>query len=91
MLGDPAKDGPYVLRMKVPPNELDQPHTHRPAELITVLTGSIGFGLGNVADQSKGRVLPAGSFYYLPANTRHFSWTGAEGAVIQIQGVGPFP
>lgn len=89
--GDPAKHAPYVLRSKVPPNNTTSPHTHRQAENITVIAGWIGFGLGTVFDQSKGRVLPAGSFFYLPANTPHFAWTGPEGAVIQIHGVGPFP
>ena len=89
--GDPANSGPYVARLKVPPNDVSSPHTHRQAENITVISGWIGFGLGWVFEKSKGRVLPAGSFFYLPANTPHFAWTGPEGAVIQIHGVGPFP
>jgi hypothetical protein len=39
--------------------------------------------------QAKGRVLPAGSFYYLPANMAHFAWAGPQGAIVQIHGVGP--
>ena len=89
--GDPAKNGPYVLRIEVPPNDITPPHTHRQAENITVISGSIGFGLGTGFDQSKGRVLPAGSYFYLPANTPHFAWTGADGAIIQAHGNGPFP
>jgi quercetin dioxygenase-like cupin family protein len=91
LYGDPAKNGPYVLRIKVAPNVVTPPHTHPQAENITVISGSIGFGLGTVFDQSKGRVLAAGSFFYLPANTPHFAWTGADGAVIQAHGTGPFP
>jgi quercetin dioxygenase-like cupin family protein len=89
--GDPAKDGPYVLRIKVPPNDVTPPHTHPQAENITVISGSIGFGLSTVFDRSKGRILPAGSFFFLPANTPHFAWTGPDGAIIQAHGVGPFP
>ncbi|MSP02918.1 MAG: cupin domain-containing protein [Acetobacteraceae bacterium] len=89
--GDPAKPGPYVLRIKVPPNNVTNPHTHRQIENITVISGWIGFGLGAIFDKSKGRELPAGSFFHLPANTPHFAWTGPEGAVIQAHGVGPFP
>ena len=89
--GDPAKSGPYALRIKVPPNNITQPHVHQQAENITVISGSFGFGLGTVFDRSKGRVLPAGSFVHLPANTSHFAWTGADGAVIQANGDGPFP
>jgi hypothetical protein len=89
--GDPAKQEPYVVRIKVPPNNVTSPHTHPQAENVTVISGWIGFGNGTVFDRSKGRVLPAGSFLYLPANTAHFAWTGPEGAVIQAHGVGPFP
>jgi quercetin dioxygenase-like cupin family protein len=91
LFGDPGKDGPYVVRIKVPPNDVTPPHTHRQAESITVISGAIGFGLGTVFDRSKGRMLTAGSFLHLPPNTAHFAWTEAEGAVIQAHGSGPFP
>ena len=89
--GDPSKPGPYVVRMMVPPHSANTPHTHGQAEDITVISGRFGFGLGPVFDQSKGRMLPPGSFFHLPANTLHFGWTEDEGAVIQAHGMGPFP
>ena len=89
LAGAPDKRGPYVERIKLPANAMVPPHTHPDTENITVLSGSFGIGEGKVADKSKGRVLPAGSFYRLPANTPHFAWAGAEGAVIQIHGIGP--
>ena len=89
--GDPARRGPYVVRLRVAPNAQVPPHTHPNDEHITVISGWIGFGLGPVFDQAKGRVLPAGSYFHLPAHARHFAWTGPEGAVIQAHGIGPFP
>ena len=89
--GDPSRDGQYVVRLRVPPNSTTMPHTHAQAESVTVISGAIGFGLGGVFDRSKGRILPAGSFLYLPANMPHFAWTGEAGAVIQAHGTGPFP
>ena len=89
--GDPAKPGPYVVRLMAPPHQTGTPHTHSSAEDITVISGQLGLGLGPVFDRSKGRVLPPGSFFHLPANTLHFGWTGDEGAVIQAHGMGPFP
>ena len=68
LMGDPAKAGPYVERVKLPPNAVIPPHTHPDNENITVLSGSFGIGEGEAADKAKGRVLSAGSFYYLPAN-----------------------
>jgi quercetin dioxygenase-like cupin family protein len=89
LAGDPNKRGPYVERVKLSPNGMVPPHTHPEAENITVLAGSFGIGEGTVADKSKGRVLTAGSFYHLPANTPQYAWAGADGAEIQIHGVGP--
>jgi quercetin dioxygenase-like cupin family protein len=89
LAGAPDKKGPYVQRIKLPPNALAPPHTHPDTENITVLEGSFGIGEGSVADKAKGKVLTAGSFYRLPANTPHFAWAGADGATIQIHGVGP--
>lgn len=89
LMGDPAKAGAYVQRVKLPPNAAIPPHMHPDDENITVLSGAFGIGEGEVVDKAKGRVLPAGSFYHLPANTPHFAWAGPEGAIIQIHGVGP--
>jgi len=89
LAGDPTKRGPYVQRVKLPPNAMVPPHTHPDAENITVLAGSFGIGEGTVVDKSKGRILTAGSFYHLPASTPHYAWAGADGAEIQIHGVGP--
>jgi quercetin dioxygenase-like cupin family protein len=89
LAGAPDKKGPYVERVKLPPGAVVPPHTHPDTENITVLSGSFGIGEGAVADKSKGRMLPAGSFYRLPANTPHYAWAGPDGAVIQIHGVGP--
>jgi quercetin dioxygenase-like cupin family protein len=89
LMGDPTKAAAYVERVKLPPNAMIPPHTHPDNENITVLSGSFGIGEGATADKAKGRVLPAGSFYYLPANMAHFAWAGPEGAIIQIHGVGP--
>ena len=89
LAGSPDRKGPYVERVKLPANALVPPHTHPDTENITVLEGSFGIGEGTVADKAKGRVLPVGSFYRLPANTPHFAWAGADGATIQIHGVGP--
>ncbi|MBV9654235.1 MAG: cupin domain-containing protein, partial [Acetobacteraceae bacterium] len=81
--------GPYVERVKLPPNAIIPPHTHPDVESLTVLSGSFGIAQGKVADKSRGQILPAGSFYQLPANTAHFAWAGPEGAILQVHGIGP--
>lgn len=89
LVGDPAKPGPYVQRIKIPPNALVPPHSHPDTENITVLTGTFGIGDGPKVDKTKGQVLGVGSFYLLPANRVHFAWAGSKGAILQIHGVGP--
>ena len=89
LVGDPEKPGPYVQRIKIPPDALVPPHSHPDTENITVLTGTFGIGEGSKVDKAKGQVLGVGSFYLLPANTVHFAWAGPKGATLQIHGVGP--
>jgi quercetin dioxygenase-like cupin family protein len=89
LVGDPDKPGPYVERIKVPPNASVPPHSHPDTENITVLAGSFGIGTGDKFDKSKGTVLGVGSFYMLPANTTHYAWAGPKGVTLQIHGVGP--
>ncbi len=90
MAGDPTKKGSYVIRLKVPANAAFPAHTHPDVETITVISGAFGIGQGASGDKSTGQLLPAGSFYRLPAHTAHYAWTEADGAVVQVQGNGPF-
>jgi quercetin dioxygenase-like cupin family protein len=89
LVGDPDKPGPYVERIKVPPNASVPPHSHPDTENITVLAGSFGIGEGGRFDKTKGTMLGTGSFYMLPANTVHYAWSGPKGVTLQIHGVGP--
>ncbi len=90
MAGDPTKKGAYAIRLKVPANSAFPAHTHPDVETITVISGAFGIGQGPSGDKSAGQLLPAGSFYRLPAHTAHFAWTEADGAVVQVEGNGPF-
>jgi len=89
LAGNPEKPGPYVQRIKIPPNALVPPHSHPDTENITVMAGTFGIGDGPKVDKTKGQVLGVGSFYLLPANRVHFAWAGPKGAILQIHGVGP--
>jgi len=88
--GDPKQPGLFILRIKFPPNYLVPPHTHPGFETVTVLSGSMGSGMGEKADLSKGKMLKAGGLLALPANHAHYVWTTDEETVIQVAAVGPF-
>jgi quercetin dioxygenase-like cupin family protein len=90
MVGDPTKPGSVVVqRVKFPANYRVPPHTHPYAEVVTVISGSVGFGLGETFDTAKGEMSPAGSVNVVPARQPHYAWTGNEGAIVQVQFVGP--
>ncbi|WP_026607422.1 cupin domain-containing protein [Methylocapsa acidiphila] len=87
--GDPAKEGPFVVRLQMPANYKIQAHHHPTAEYVTVLAGDIHFGMGDKFDGGKGQELGAGDFIGAPAEMNHYAWTMA-GATIQVHGQGPF-
>jgi quercetin dioxygenase-like cupin family protein len=63
-------------------------HTHPYAEVVTVISGTVGFGMGEKFDP-KGEMSKAGALYANPAKHAHYVWTGNEEAVVQVQFVGP--
>ena len=89
LVGDPTKAGGMVVqRVKLPANYQVPPHTHPYAETVTVISGSLGSGMGEKFEK-KGEMLKPGSLFALPAKHAHFVWTGNEEAIIQVQFVGP--
>lgn len=88
--GDPAKAGPFVLRIRFPADTVIAPHTHAQAETLTILSGSIHHAHGRTIDKTAGQMLKAGGFVYLPADMPHALWTTGEPVELQVNGTGPF-
>jgi hypothetical protein len=59
--GDPAKDGLYVVRLKIP------------AEYVTVISGEFHIRMGNKLDEKKEVELRAGGFGAAPAHMNHYA------------------
>jgi mannose-6-phosphate isomerase-like protein (cupin superfamily) len=87
--GDPAKAGPFTLRLKMPDGYKIAPHYHPADEHVTVLQGTFVMGMGEKFDQTAGRELTVGSFAMMPTGTRHFAWTKGE-TILQLHGIGPW-
>ena len=87
--GDPSKAGEYTLRAKLPAGYRIPPHWHPTDEHVTVLSGSVAFGMGEKTVPAEMKVLPAGGYAVMPANMRHYFATRTA-AVIQVHGTGPF-
>jgi mannose-6-phosphate isomerase-like protein (cupin superfamily) len=87
--GDPAKPGPFTLRIKMPDGFRIPPHWHPADEHVTVVQGTFVMGLGETFVQTGGHELTAGSFALMPTGTRHFAWAKGE-TTVQLHGTGPW-
>jgi quercetin dioxygenase-like cupin family protein len=87
--GDPSKAGPFVIRIKVPGHYKVAPHWHSKDENLTVVSGTFYLAEGDKADTKHAHALKAGSFHYLPAETRHYAYSKGP-AIVQVHGEGPF-
>lgn len=90
LAGDPGKAGPFVLRVKFPPDTVVAPHRHATAENLTVLSGDIYHGMGEKLDKAHGERLQPGGFVFLPGMMPHSVWTAGAESVVQVTGTGPF-
>src|SRR6266550_6446337 len=72
LVGDPAKPGPYTLRLKFPKGFRIAPHTHPDSREVTILSGIFATGYGEKFDAANLKVLPPGSFSTEPANIPHY-------------------
>jgi hypothetical protein len=82
------KPGPFTVRLKFPANYRIPAHWHPIKVTVTVISGTFHMGLGDTLDTSKGKALPAGSIFEMPATIHHFGWTSEE-TIIQEHGIGP--
>lgn len=89
LYGDPAKDGLFAMRLKLPKGYKIAPHTHPKPEVVTVISGTFRLGMGEKADPSKAKPLPAGAFFAMPPGMAHFAFVD-EDTVIQLNSTGPW-
>jgi quercetin dioxygenase-like cupin family protein len=87
--GDPSKEGPFTMRAKIPDGYRIPPHTHPKVEHVTVLSGTMHFGMGEKFNESATQPMPAGTFGYWPAGMAHFVRIEGE-TILQVHGVGPW-
>jgi quercetin dioxygenase-like cupin family protein len=87
--GDPAKEGPFTMRIRLPDGYKIPPHTHPGIEHVTVISGSFNFGMGDKFDPGATKEMPAGSFGHWPAGMKHFVWVKGE-TIVQAHGMGPW-
>jgi quercetin dioxygenase-like cupin family protein len=89
LIGDPAKEGHYVIRFKAPKGYFVPPHTHPRQEIVTILSGTFSFGSGEKADREKAKPVSAGGIFIVEPGHAHYVYADDE-AVLQASGIGPF-
>jgi anti-sigma factor ChrR (cupin superfamily) len=87
--GDPSKEGPFVMRLKLPDGYRIPPHVHTKPERLTMISGTFNIGMGDKFDASKGTPMPAGAFGIWEAGMKHYVWAKGE-TVVQLHGMGPW-
>lgn len=87
--GDLAQAGPFTMRLQFPANFSVAPHFHPNLEHVTVISGSLSIGLGNLFNAAAMQTLTAGGFFVVQAGVPHYASTTTP-TVIQIHGSGPW-
>ena len=90
VVGDPTKKGVFIAWLKFPANYPIPPHTHPYTEVVTVLSGKLGNGMGKVLDKNKGELLNAGSSFVLPPGHTHYVWTTDQETIVELIATGPW-
>ena len=87
--GDPGQPGPFTVRVKFPAGYKIAPHWHPTDEHVTVLSGTLAFGMGEKVDPAAMKKLSTGGYARMPAEMRHYV-EAASATTIQVHGTGPF-
>jgi quercetin dioxygenase-like cupin family protein len=89
LVGDPAKPGPYTIRVKLPGGVRLDPHRHPEDRIYTVISGVFYIGLGETFDESKLTAYPPGAVVVLPGGQPHFHLARSGEYVTQVTALGP--
>ena len=90
LVGDPTKAGVFIAWLKFPADYPIPAHTHPFTEVITVLKGQLGNGMGENFDKANGEVLNVGDSFVLPAGHAHYVWTTDEETIVELITTGPW-
>lgn len=88
--GDPKSSGPFVMRLKVPPNTTIKVHTHPANENVTILSGTFYFAASDKLDTKAARGFGPGSYFSIAQGKPMFAYTKDKEAVVQLHGNGPW-
>ncbi len=89
LVGDPSKEGLYVVLTKWLPHNNSRPHFHPNDRFITVISGTWWVGTGANYDPDGMKPIPAGSFVTHYGKQAHYDGAKDGEVILQIVGMGP--
>jgi hypothetical protein len=89
LFGDPAKAGPYVIRLRWLPGNMSRPHSHPNDRFFVVISGTWWLGSGEKFDPNSTVPVGPGTYVMHHAGQVHYDGAKDEPAVIQVWGMGP--
>jgi quercetin dioxygenase-like cupin family protein len=89
LFGDPAKPGPYVVRLRWLPGNMSRPHFHPNDRFFVVIEGTWWLGTGEKFDPDSTVPVPAGTYVIHHAGQVHYDGAKDQPVVIQVWGMGP--
>jgi len=87
--GDPARDGFFTMRLRMPDGYRVLPHWHPKTERLTVIQGIVHLGTGDRYDAKATKPLRAGTYSSMPPHMTHFAWMEGE-TILQLSSIGPW-
>ena len=87
--GDPAKEGMFTMRLKLPADFDVKPHWHTQVEHVTVISGTLHFGWASSSTARRRGRCPRARSATGRSGMRHFAYTEGE-TVLQLHGRGPW-
>ena len=87
--GDPAKAGPFTIRIDMPPDYAIRPHHHPTIEEVRLLEGTLHLGHGLKWDEQAMKAVAPDQPVSIPAKQPHFVHAASR-VVVEVQSTGPF-
>ena len=89
VIGDPQKEGYYIMMVRIPANTKLPPHFHPEDRTVVVTNGTFYYGYGDKFDDSKMHEMTTGTFFTEPSDKPHFAFTKMGDVILQVNGFGP--
>jgi len=89
LLGDPAKEGLYIVLVRWHAGHMSHPHFHPNDRFITVISGTWWIGTGTKFDPDATVPMPAGSYVVHYGKQVHYDGAKDGDVVLEIVGDGP--